>query len=229
MMPQSHASRRHMERAGHIGVALRMGVICALAMTIGVSQSQAQNPSLAKVMDGRVSPALRVHVMVLVDSVMAAGLPGAPLVDKALEGASKGATDARILVAVRNVAAGLGQARLALGMVSDDELTAAAAALRAGVPAKALGEMRRSLAGRSLVVPLSVLSALVVQGVTPPAAAAAVVAYAKRNDDGQMLAYGQDIVREIAEGVSPQIAISSAVSLEGQASSPAPSYSKPKP
>jgi hypothetical protein len=186
----------------HLGKA----VVCALALTICVSQSNAQSSGSATAMDGRVSPTLRTQVMLLVDSAVAAGLPSAPLIDKALEGVSKGASERRILTAVRNVVVALGEAQRALGTVSNDELTAAAAALRAGVPATALVGLQRSLAGRSLVVPLSVLSALVVQGVTPPAATTAVVAYAKHNNDGQMLAYGRDIVREIAEGMDPQIA-----------------------
>jgi len=186
-------------------------MVCALALIISVSQSHAQASNLAATMNGRVSPELRAQVMVLVDSAAAASLPSTPLIDKTLEGTSKGIDDHRILTAVQTILASLREARLALGKISDDELTAAASALRAGVPAATLVTMQRSLGDRSLVVPLSVLSALVVQGVAPPAAETAVVTYVQHNDDARMLVYGRDVVREIVAGMAPQVAISAAV------------------
>ena len=214
----------------HIYVAIVALSLC----TIGVRRGAAQAVSTASAMDGRVSPKLRARVMVIVDSVTAAGLPSAPLIDKTLEGVSKGASDSRILAAVRSVAAALGQARHTLGISSDDELVAAAAALRAGVSPSSLVQMQRALAGRSLVVPLSVLSALVVQGVTPPTATSAVVAYAKRNNDGRMLAYGRNVARQIAAGVAPEVAVfdvadalGEPMALRGGLSTPATGKAKP--
>jgi hypothetical protein len=160
-----------MNRYLHAG---RMGVVCGLALTICVSRGNTQDVATAT-LDRRVSAALRSQVMPLVDSVLAAGLPGAPLIDKTLEGVSKGASDSDILTAVRNVAAAIGEAHRVLGTASNDELIAAAAALRAGVSATALVDLRHSLVGLSLVVPLSMLSALVVQGITTPKATAAVI------------------------------------------------------
>jgi hypothetical protein len=181
---------------------------CSMAF-VGVSeQSAAQQLHPASMLDGRVSAALRTQVMQVVDSTVAKGLPGAPLIDKTLEGVSKGADNRRILAAVRAVAAALGTARQALGTTSSDELTAAAAALRGGVPPTALSDMRHALPGRSLVVPLSVLGALVAQGTPPAPATAAVVAYAKRNDDPHVLDFGRDVAREIAAGLAPQAAVS---------------------
>jgi hypothetical protein len=64
---------------------------------------------------GRVPPAVVTAVSALVDSARARGLPGAPLVNKALEGAVKGVPADRILPAVHAVL---------------DQLDAAAGALR---------------------------------------------------------------------------------------------------
>src|SRR2546430_14518124 len=69
----------------------------------------------------------------LVDSAHTAMLPTEPLVQRALEGATKRASGDAIVAAVRRLAADLGHARDALGSTaSPAELTAGAAALRAG-------------------------------------------------------------------------------------------------
>lgn len=176
----------------------------------------AQRPASMSQLDGRVSPTLRAQVAAIADSVAALGLPVAPLVDKTLEGASKGADDRRILGAVRVLAADLGVARRALGVSSSgEELTAAVAALRSGVPSSTLTDMRHSLPQRSLVVPLSVLSSLVIQGTPVPAAAMAVVTYTRHGDDSHLLVFGNEVARYIASGVAPIQAISSAEATAG--------------
>src|SRR5688500_10719130 len=71
----------------------------------------------------------------VVDSARSAGLPAEPLVQKALEGGTLGASGERIVAAVEALHGQLGRARDALGgKASDAELTAAAGALRAGLP-----------------------------------------------------------------------------------------------
>lgn len=75
----------------------------------------AQNDA-AERLAGRVPPAVVTAVTALVDSARARGLPGTPLVDKALEGAVKGVPADRILPAVHAVL---------------DQLDASAGALRA--------------------------------------------------------------------------------------------------
>lgn len=78
----------------------------------------------------------RTTLVGLMDSARAAGLPVAPLADKAAEGVLKGADDARIVAAVRSLAMELGEARAALGSgASAALLGAAASALHAGIPA----------------------------------------------------------------------------------------------
>lgn len=182
--------------------------LTALVLVFGVSSrpSGAQGATVMA-LDGRVSSSLRTQLVAFIDSATARGLPSAPLVDKALEGASKGADDRHILVAVHAVAAALRTAQSVLGNASGVELATAAATLRAGVSPQVLVELRRALPGRSLVVPLSVLGSLVVQGTSPGRAVTAVVAYAKQNDDSHILAFGRDVAREIASGIAPDAAL----------------------
>jgi hypothetical protein len=171
-------------------------------------------------LDGRASASLKAQVVAIADSMTQAGLPVAPLVDKTLEGISKGAADQRIMVAVRGVANDLGVARRALGPSSDAELTAAVAALRGGSSPAGLTQLRRELPGRTLVVPLSVLASLLVDGAPSTSAIVAVVTTAKQSNDMGLLAYGRDVSRNIASGVAPLMAISAA--RTGAFSSPAP-------
>lgn len=121
-----------------------------------------QDPRLA----ARLDAATVGPVQALVDSARAAGLPAEPLVQKALEGESKGADRARIVAAVRLLYDGLRTAREQLGPEADDaELAAGASTLRAGATPRQLAELRSLRPDRSLVVPLGVLTDLVAHGV----------------------------------------------------------------
>ena len=217
-------------------VALALVVVCAS----GVARAQGAGAASLSQLDGRASASLRAQVAAVADSVARAGLPVAPIVDKTLEGISKGASDQRILVAVRGVALELGVARRALGPSSDHELVAAVAALRAGSTSDALGQLRKALPGRSLVVPLSVLASLLVDGAPSSSAMVAVVTTARQRDDATLLAYGQAVSRDIASGVAPLTAMASprgsGITLNsvtalrpGTAGSPSPLKPKPKP
>lgn len=112
----------------------------------------------------------RGAVSALADSLTREGLPGGGLYAKAAEGVLKGADDARVLEAVRSVAARLREARKALGPVaSAADLEAGASALFAGVSASALARFapRAGAAARvqSLANTLTVLADLVWKGV----------------------------------------------------------------
>ena len=176
----------------------------------GTGVLHAQSAVTLRQLDGRASPSLKSQVSLVADSLVHAGLPVAPIVDKTLEGISKGASDQRIMVAVRGVATELGVARRALGPSSDHELAAAIAALRAGSSADELGRLRKELPGRALTVPLSVLASLLVDGAPSSSALVAVVATARQRDDANLLAYGRAVSLDIASGVAPLTAIMSA-------------------
>jgi hypothetical protein len=196
------------------GAALVLPVAVAgflLTASVFAKTAGAQSANTVSQLDGRASASLRAQVLNVADSVMRAGLPAGPLIDKTLEGISKGADDRRIMIAVRAIAGDLGVARRALGPSSDGELAAAVAALRAGSSPAGLTQLRRSLPDRPLVVPLSVLASLLVDGAPAPSALLAVVSTAKQRSDSDLLAYGRVVSRDIASGVAPLTAMSTAL------------------
>src|SRR4029077_14663730 len=81
-----------------------------LALLLLPAQVGAQDPRL-----DRLDPDTRTQVTVVVDSARRMGLPAEPLIQRALEGATKGAPGPRIVTAVRRLSADLGTARAALG------------------------------------------------------------------------------------------------------------------
>jgi hypothetical protein len=117
----------------------------------------------------KLDPSIRVAVAAVVDSARQARVPTEPLVDKALEGAKKGADGSRIVSAVRGLFSELRTARAALGNgASTDEINAGANALHAGLPMRNLAQLRAAAqhAGRARVtLPLTVATDLVARGV----------------------------------------------------------------
>jgi hypothetical protein len=147
-------------------------------------------PATAQAQDDRLTERLDVataaRVQQVVDSATAAGLPSEPLVQKALEGATLGASDERIVAAVESLHGQLRRARQAMGgSASDAELTAAAGALRAGLEPSALGRLQSLRPDQPLVVPIAVLTDLVAEGVPPAEATRSVLDLARegRPDD----------------------------------------------
>lgn len=138
----------------------------------------AQDQRLAE----RLDPATAAAVQQVVDSAELAGLPVEPLVQKALEGGTLGASGDRIQLAVLALARQLGRAREALGVRANEaELTAAAGALRAGLPPSALRRLQALRSDRPLVVPIAVLTDLVSEGVPPDQATSSVLDLARDN------------------------------------------------
>jgi hypothetical protein len=153
---------------------------------------------------GRLPDAARAQVASLVDSATAAGLPADPLVNKALEGASKGADGARIVAAVRSLAARLGEARGALGAAATEaELVAGAAALRAGATPTFLARLRRESPREPLVLPLAVMADLVARGVPADTAATSVLALVRSGvRDADLVAFRRNVERDIGLGAA---------------------------
>ena len=144
--------------------------------------ARAQDARLAE----RLDAATALQVQQVVDSARDDGLPGEPLVQKALEGGTLGASGERIVAAVRTLHGQLRRAREALGGEANEaELTAAAGALRAGLEPAALRRLQSLRAGRPLVVPIAVLTDLVAEGVPPAEATRSVLDLARdgRPDD----------------------------------------------
>jgi hypothetical protein len=160
----------------------------------------------------RLDAATRPAVVALIDSARTALLPSEPLVQRALEGASKHAAGDVIVAAVRRLAIDLGQARTALGATaSPAELSAGAAALRAGASQTTLAELRHARR-EPLIVPLAVLADLVASGVPVDSAAAAVLSLARRARDADLVEFRRAVERDIALGAPPAAATAAAVS-----------------
>ena len=165
----------------------------------------------------RLDSTTRPIVAALVDSARAAALPTEPLVQRALEGATKRAPTDRIVAAVRRLALDLGHARDALGpTASPTELGAAAAALRAGAPPATLTELRR-IRRESLTVPLAVLTDLVGSGVPVDSAAAAVLSLAAKARDADLVEFRRAVERDIALGAPPASATAAAAAVTAEA------------
>jgi hypothetical protein len=160
-------------------------------------------------LDGRFDARARAALERVIDSALVAGVPAEPLVDKALEGASKGAPTDAVLRAVRGLAGDLAAARQALGTGSlVGELSAGAAALRAGVDPGALQSLRRDRPGQPLVVALGVLTDLIARGVPAEGASSSVLALTKAGIvDEQLVAFRRDVERDIGVGAPPAVAL----------------------
>jgi hypothetical protein len=181
-------------------------------------------------------------VLAQVDSAEREGLPGEPLVLRALEGSAARAPGPVIVNAVRSLRGQLGTARRMLGRgASAPELGAGAAALQVSVQPNVLATLRRARPSGSLIVPLSVLTDLVSLGVPADTAARTVVALA-RVADATLVAFQRDVERDIGIGALPAVAASiRAAGLErtalggfnsgpmGEVDAPSPTTGSPPP
>ena len=183
-----------------------------LLAALGAAPVGAQQPGapawLHARLEGRLDARTRPAVERVIDSAFAAGVPAEPLVDKALEGASKQSPGDAIVRAVRKLASDLVAARQALGTASlVDELSAGAAALRAGVDAKSLERLRHDRPGQPLSVALGVLSDLIGRGVPVPAATESVLKLTRAGIvDEQLVAFRRDVERDVGMGAAPATA-----------------------
>jgi hypothetical protein len=116
----------------------------------------------------------------VLDSAAAQGLPVAPLINRAYEGAARRVGGARLLTVVRAQWAALADAREALGEGSTvAELDAGATALRAGIDPRALAAVRTTRPPGEGVTALVVLTDLVRRGVPSATARDAVTTLAR--------------------------------------------------
>ena len=122
----------------------------------------------------------------LLEDAAAKGIPTAPLINRALEGAARRVGGARILIVVRAHAVALAEAKLVLGVGSTvAELDAGADALKAGIDAKTLAAVRNTRQAGAAVTALVVITDVVRRGVPMSTARDAVTTIARipRSDD----------------------------------------------
>ena len=190
-----------------------IGALLVVMLALAPHAALSQEPRLAV-----LSEPHRAWVEAILDSARAAQLPVEPLVDRALEGASKGADAERIVAAVRRLHAELGLARNAMGELSSAaEIVAGASALRAGAAPGDLAHLRERRGDQSLTVAAAVLADLVAVGVPADRAVAAVLALAEVVDDAEYVAFRQSVERDIALGASPVAALGVRLESSGAA------------
>jgi hypothetical protein len=153
----------------------------------------------------RLDSTTRIIVAAVVDSARRTRLPTEPLVDKALEGAQKGADGNRIVTAVRGLYAELRSARAALGTgAAADEINAGANALHGGMPMRTLSQLRSvsQHAGRARVtLPLTVYTDLIARAVPPPVASDVVLSLARAGlRDGDYALFQRNVRLDIENG-----------------------------
>ena len=180
----------------------RVILLLALGLLLrSPAAAAAQEPRL----EARLDSATRARVEAALGSARAEGLPTEPLVQKALEGASKGAPGPRIVDAVASVLADLRRAREALGVAAEeDDLVAAAAALRAGATPTMIGEMRRVALHGAVAVPLAVFTDLVAGGMGTDAAWRSVAELARKGGDDEAFLRLRDRLEPAPPGAAPE-------------------------
>ena len=162
---------------------------------------------------GRLDDHTREAVSGLLDAARKEGLPTEPLVDKALEGASKQANGPVIVSVVKVLMGDLRRAREALGPASTArDIAAGADALRAGVNLRELERLRMARSTVRVSTALDMVSYLVNKGVPADTIAPRVVSLVMAMvSEDQLLSLRQEIERDIAGGV----AAGTAASLRG--------------
>ena len=160
-------------------------------------------------LDGKLDGETKAAVMRTLDSAQTRGLPVEPLVDKALEGATKRAAGSRIQAAVSMLMSRLEAARDALAPnPGPRDIAAGADALAYGVTREALATMRAIRPNESVAVPLGVLTQLVASGVPVDRATRVVADLLRRGArDEQLIALNNDVRMYVAAGASPQSAL----------------------
>ncbi|HMA43794.1 MAG TPA: hypothetical protein VKO86_07250 [Gemmatimonadales bacterium] len=145
-----------------------------LGLTAFTAPALVAQEDVAARLQGRVPPAVAAAVSALIDTARARGLPGTPLVDKALEGAVKGVPAERIVPAVRTVLDQLNASANALhdaGIAnpSDQAVEAGAFAIAAGMTVSDVAAIAGTAnQGHPAAVALQVAGALAALGVPRP-------------------------------------------------------------
>lgn len=180
---------------------------------VAIALSWALAPAGLMGQDARLSERLDRETAGVVAAEVAAAaeqdLPTEPLVQKALEGQSKGAPPDRIIWAVRHLRADLASAARALGPdAGDADLVAAAGAVAVGVDDETLRQVAGAVGPESLTLSLVVLADLVRRGVAPDPASEAVrrVAGARGNAD-DLQRFWKQVLDDILIGVAPGAAV----------------------
>ncbi len=141
----------------------------------------------------------------IVDQARAEKLPVTPLYAKAREGQVQRVPVAKIEAAVRTLADRMRTANEALAPdASEQELHAAADAIKSGVPPETLRAMRKAGGDGSLAVPIGVLTQLIARGVPVERASVEVVALLQKGAVAKnFIALEESVRQDVLAGRRP--------------------------
>jgi hypothetical protein len=141
----------------------------------------------------------------IVEQARAAKLPTAPLYAKAREGQVQRVPVPRIEAAVRMLADRMRAAHEALAPdATEQELSAAADAIKNGVPPETLRAMRKAGGDGSLAVPIGVLTQLIVRGVPVEKASVQIVDLLQRGAVARnFIALDESVRQDVLAGRRP--------------------------
>jgi hypothetical protein len=182
----------------------------ALAMLTlaAVVPAGAQEARLQARMDASTYSSVRA----IIDSAKRVGLPTGPIEDKALEGASAGATGPVIISTTRIFTTQLGMVSKALGKhATIDELRAGVGAINAGVPTRDLARIHSAAEpkDRSIATALTVLGDIVARDVPVATASNLVISLLRaRVKDPELLDFDRAVRSDISHGADPSTAAS---------------------
>lgn len=156
----------------------------------------------------RFTGAHRDRLQAVLDSARAADIPTEPLVQRALEGASRRLPPERVVAAVSGLAGRLRAARTALGTgATEADLLAAASALHAGIEPAMLERFARSRGAAGVALPLIVLVDIVERGVPQDTAERVILSLSDpRVADTDFQALRQSILQDIGSGAPAGVA-----------------------
>jgi hypothetical protein len=157
----------------------------------------------------RVDVRIRAKVASIADSLQREGVPHEPLVDYALEGTQKNGSPEVILTGVRKWARELRRARQLLGPnAKDDEVSAGAQAIRAGVDERHLTRIRESRKEQRFASALSTMTHIINRGVPADTAATVLINVALASaSDAEIKTLQDEIERDISGGTPPGMSV----------------------
>jgi hypothetical protein len=176
----------------------RAGLAAGLCFAVSAAGAQDR-------LQSRLDSATYMQVRALIDSVSETGLPARPIEDKALEGASAGATGPAIVTAVRAFSAKLAEASRALGRKATlDELRAGVGAIESGLPSRDLMRLRNSAGGRTVATALAVTTDLVIRTVPVHTASNLMISLLRAHvKDADIMEFDRMVRMDITNGANP--------------------------
>ena len=185
---------------------VHMAVI-AVATLLALPPSAAGQASALERLDQALPAEAAARIRVIAAESRERGVPPGLVINKALEGSAKGISPARIVPAVEQYAARLGQARAILGPDRRPaDLMVVAEAVRRGVPESEIRELARTRG--DIAIPLVAVGELSAAGI-PTDRAFRMVRDALDGGQGgdRLLAFSRAVRRQVRNGMAPDRAV----------------------